>query len=207
MTRSWESIISRTTAEILQSCSFASSSIARRCYSLRITCVRTIASPPYYTYTLHISMVAVYERRLLLSLPGCRPAWDTWRIVNEFPPSQAPRFEFAETRKEQEDQLGHNPLLQRMREARREKSGRPASTPLPRPQRAVLLAGPLAPVLPGAAAGGPAPALGPRRQLGPHPLAGPALCHRSRTGGQMLFRHHAGGGGPGHRHVSTTGGG
>ena len=94
-------------------------------------------------------------------------------------------------------------------------SGRPASTPLPlrqpgvhaeRPQRTVLLAGPLAPVLPGAAAGGPAPALGPRRQLGPHPLARPALCHRSRTGGPVLLRHHAGGEGPGHRHVPRRGG-
>ena len=42
--------------------------------------------------------------------------------MNEFPPSKAPRFPFAETLAEQEDQLRRNPLLQRMREARRAKS-------------------------------------------------------------------------------------
>ena len=39
-----------------------------------------------------------------------------------FPPSKAPRFEFGETLEEQENQLRRNPLLQRMREARREKA-------------------------------------------------------------------------------------
>ena len=134
--------------------------------------------------------------------------------MNEFPPSKAPRFQFAETLEEQENQLRRNPLLQRMREARREESGRPPSTPVPlrqpgvraeRPQRAVLLAGPLASLLPGAAAGGSPPALGPRRQPGSHPLAGPSVCHWSRPGGQVLLRHHPGGGGPGDRHVPRRG--
>ena len=45
--------------------------------------------------------------------------------MNEFPPSKAPRFEFAETLEEQENQLRRNPLLRRMREARREKADDP----------------------------------------------------------------------------------
>ena len=45
--------------------------------------------------------------------------------MNEFPPSKAPRFQFAETLEEQENQLRRNPLLQRMREARRAKADDP----------------------------------------------------------------------------------
>ena len=48
-----------------------------------------------------------------------------WRNVNEFPPSKAPRFAFAETLVKQENQLRRNPLLQRMREARRAKADDP----------------------------------------------------------------------------------
>ena len=45
--------------------------------------------------------------------------------MSKFPPSRVPRFAFAETLEGQENELQRNPLLQRMREARRAKAGDP----------------------------------------------------------------------------------
>ena len=81
--------------------------------------------------------------------------------------------------------------------------GRPAE----RSQRAVLLAGAVASVLPGVPAGRSAPALGPCRKRRSDPLAGSAVLHLSAPGRVLLLRRHVGGGGPGDRHVPRHEGG
>lgn len=44
---------------------------------------------------------------------------------NEFPPSKVPQFTFSQILEEQEEQLESNPLLKRMKAARKEKADDP----------------------------------------------------------------------------------
>jgi hypothetical protein len=60
--------------------------------------------------------------------------------------------------------------------------------PTERPQRPLLLARTLAPVLSGLPARRHSPVLGPCRQRRPGPLARPSVGHLSPPGGQVLFR-------------------
>ena len=111
--------------------------------------------------------------------------------------SLVPRYTFAETLAEQEAELKDNPLLRRMIASREAKSGDPhrpvyhyvnPEKHAERPQRALFLAGPLAPLLPGLSTGRPQAALGTCGQRRPHPLARPPLRDLPRPRRVLLFR-------------------
>ena len=107
------------------------------------------------------------------------------RAVSGDRTSRVPQFTFADTLEEQEAQM-EDQSAAAADAAVAEGPGRrspPADLPLrqsgrvaERSQRAVLLAGTVASVLPGVPAGRPAAALGPRGQRRPDPLARPALA-------------------------------
>ena len=113
----------------------------------------------------------------------------------------------------QEAQLRQDPTLRRFAESRQRTGRRPVPAALSlrqpggrleRPERALLLAGAVAPLLPGLSAGESAAALGARGQRRPDPLARPAVRDRARPRGSLLVGLDAGRGRPRDRHVPRS---